>query len=173
MAELSCAESICLVLYWNSDKEFLVSNPTDFPDVSDSTSRVKEIQEPIVKATIIVPEGMGAALSFLTYSLKSTRILRWNAGSLLCKTRRRFESQIPRLWARILFSYHAYMHSSFEWNRFRLLWPLEKSKFGICKFWVSCKSFRPLLIYTLSAMRMRATEKVTSLRWSSFWTENQ
>jgi len=76
MAELSCAESICLVLYWNSDKEFLVSNPTDFPDVSDSTSRVKEIQEPIVKATIIVPEGMGAALSFLTYSLKSTRILR-------------------------------------------------------------------------------------------------
>jgi len=77
MAELlSCAESICPVLYWNNDKEFLVSNPTDFPDVSDSTSRVKEIQEPIVKATIIVPEGTWAALSFLTYNLKSTRILR-------------------------------------------------------------------------------------------------
>jgi len=73
---LSCAESICLVLYWNSDKEFLVSNPTDFPDVSDSTLRVKEIQEPIVKATIIVPEGTEAAPSFLIYNLKSTRILR-------------------------------------------------------------------------------------------------
>ena len=35
----------------------LVSNPTDFPDVGDPASKVKEVQEPIVKASIIVPDG--------------------------------------------------------------------------------------------------------------------
>ncbi|KAL9715366.1 Translation factor guf1 mitochondrial [Leucoagaricus gongylophorus] len=55
------------VLHWNSDKEFLVSNPTDFPDVSDSTLRVKEIQEPIVKATIIVPEEYFGEMLDLCY----------------------------------------------------------------------------------------------------------
>ena len=40
------------------DKEAIVSNPTDFPDVSEIGVRVKSIQEPVVKASIIVPEGM-------------------------------------------------------------------------------------------------------------------
>lgn len=35
----------------------VISNPTDFPDVGDMGIRVKEIQEPVVKASIIVPEG--------------------------------------------------------------------------------------------------------------------
>ncbi|KAG5220486.1 Translation factor guf1 mitochondrial [Salix suchowensis] len=38
------------------DKEVIVSNPTDFPEVTDTTSKVKEIQEPTVNASIIVPE---------------------------------------------------------------------------------------------------------------------
>lgn len=39
-------------------KEVIISNPTDFPDVTDSIiSRVKSVLEPIVKATIIVPQG--------------------------------------------------------------------------------------------------------------------
>ncbi|KAJ7709647.1 GTP-binding protein lepa [Mycena rosella] len=38
------------------DKEVYVSNPTEFPDAVDAASKVKEIQEPIVKASIIVPE---------------------------------------------------------------------------------------------------------------------
>ncbi|KAI0086141.1 P-loop containing nucleoside triphosphate hydrolase protein [Irpex rosettiformis] len=38
------------------DRTVLVSNPTDFPDVNDVASHVKEVQEPIVKASIIVPE---------------------------------------------------------------------------------------------------------------------
>ncbi|KAF7970214.1 hypothetical protein HWV62_24738 [Athelia sp. TMB] len=38
------------------DRTEIVSNPTDFPDVTDSTGRVKEVQEPIVKASIIVPD---------------------------------------------------------------------------------------------------------------------
>ena len=37
----------------------VVSNPTDFPDTTDATSKVKEVQEPVVKASIIVPEGAG------------------------------------------------------------------------------------------------------------------
>lgn len=35
----------------------MISNPTEFPEVTDPGARVKEIQEPIVKASIIVPEG--------------------------------------------------------------------------------------------------------------------
>jgi translation elongation factor EF-4 len=38
------------------DRTVTVSNPTEFPDVTDVASHVKEVQEPIVKATIIVPE---------------------------------------------------------------------------------------------------------------------
>ena len=35
----------------------MISNPTEFPEVSDTGHRVKEIQEPVVKASIIAPEG--------------------------------------------------------------------------------------------------------------------
>lgn len=40
-----------------ADRTVIVSNPTDFPDTTDAASKVKEIQEPVVKASIIVPEG--------------------------------------------------------------------------------------------------------------------
>ena len=35
----------------------MISNPTDFPDLSYSSNKVLEVQEPVVNATIIVPEG--------------------------------------------------------------------------------------------------------------------
>jgi translation elongation factor EF-4 len=35
----------------------MISNPTEFPDTSDTSSKVKQVQEPIVNASIIVPEG--------------------------------------------------------------------------------------------------------------------
>ncbi|KAI0819081.1 GTP-binding protein lepa [Irpex lacteus] len=38
------------------DRTVFVSNPTDFPEVTDVATHVKEVQEPIVKASIIVPE---------------------------------------------------------------------------------------------------------------------
>ncbi|KAH9966832.1 GTP-binding protein lepa [Russula dissimulans] len=38
------------------DRTVMVSNPTDFPDVVDTSAHVREVQEPIVKASIIVPE---------------------------------------------------------------------------------------------------------------------
>ena len=40
-----------------TDRTVVVSNPTDFPDTADAASKVKEVQEPVVKASIIVPEG--------------------------------------------------------------------------------------------------------------------
>lgn len=41
------------------EKVVTVSNPTDFPDTTDNSSaKVKEVREPIVKATIIVPQGI-------------------------------------------------------------------------------------------------------------------
>jgi translation elongation factor EF-4 len=40
------------------DRDDLISNPTEFPNVIDTASKVKEVQEPIVKASIIVPEGL-------------------------------------------------------------------------------------------------------------------
>ena len=39
------------------DRTVIVSNPTDFPDLVDTTAHVREVQEPMVKASIIVPEG--------------------------------------------------------------------------------------------------------------------
>jgi len=42
------------------DRTVVVSNPTDFPDIVDTSSQVREVQEPIVKANIIVPEGLPA-----------------------------------------------------------------------------------------------------------------
>ena len=38
------------------DKEIFVSNPTEFPDLSDASNKVQEVQEPVVNASIIVPE---------------------------------------------------------------------------------------------------------------------
>ncbi|KAJ7510108.1 P-loop containing nucleoside triphosphate hydrolase protein [Mycena galericulata] len=39
------------------DREVYVSNPTEFPDATEVAIKVKEVQEPVVKASIIVPEG--------------------------------------------------------------------------------------------------------------------
>ena len=60
------------------DRTVFVSNPTDFPEVTDVAAHVKEVQEPIVKATIIVPEGWYCCLSqwivLLTADLQSTLV---------------------------------------------------------------------------------------------------
>lgn len=50
------------------DREVIISNPTEFPEVTDATARVKEIQEPVVKASIIVPEEYFGDLMELCYS---------------------------------------------------------------------------------------------------------
>ncbi|KAG2020059.1 Guf1 protein [Coprinopsis cinerea AmutBmut pab1-1] len=43
------------IVYFDG-REQVVSNPTEFPDVGDTSVRVKEVQEPVVKASMIVPE---------------------------------------------------------------------------------------------------------------------
>ncbi|KIM48774.1 hypothetical protein M413DRAFT_437952 [Hebeloma cylindrosporum] len=50
------------------DKEVIISNPTDFPDVSDIGVRVKSIHEPVVNASIIVPEEYFGDMMELCYS---------------------------------------------------------------------------------------------------------
>jgi translation elongation factor EF-4 len=53
------------------DREVYVSNPTEFPDSIDITSKVKEVQEPVVKASIIVPDGvqiLSVKITFLLFA---------------------------------------------------------------------------------------------------------
>ncbi|KAJ3933452.1 MAG: GTP-binding protein lepa C-terminus-domain-containing protein [Lentinula lateritia] len=52
------------VLYRDGTEKF-ISNPTEFPDMSDSTTKMAEIQEPIVKASIIVPKGTASLPKFV------------------------------------------------------------------------------------------------------------
>lgn len=39
----------------------IISNPTDFPEVTDTSMKVKEVQEPMVDASIVVPEGRSSS----------------------------------------------------------------------------------------------------------------
>ncbi|KAF8921001.1 translation factor GUF1, mitochondrial [Mucidula mucida] len=48
--------------------EAIISNPTQFPEVQDFLVKVKEVQEPIVKASIIAPEDYFGDISDLCFS---------------------------------------------------------------------------------------------------------
>ncbi|KIJ69083.1 hypothetical protein HYDPIDRAFT_36176 [Hydnomerulius pinastri MD-312] len=50
------------------DRTVTISNPTEFPDVTDASSGVKEVQEPVVKASIIVPEDYLGEMMELCFS---------------------------------------------------------------------------------------------------------
>lgn len=50
------------------DRTVVVSNPVDFPDVLGVVSGVKEIQEPVVNATIIVPQEYLGEMMDLCYA---------------------------------------------------------------------------------------------------------
>ncbi|KAG6889824.1 Translation factor guf1 mitochondrial [Termitomyces sp. Mi166 len=50
------APTVPYKVIYRDNKEVFVSNPTEFPETADSTCKVKEIQEPVVQASIIVPE---------------------------------------------------------------------------------------------------------------------
>jgi hypothetical protein len=70
-----------LVVY--RDRTVIVSNPTDFPDVVDSSTRVREVQEPVVKASIIVPEGLSIHIRTTPLNQTIHRIPWRNDGPLL------------------------------------------------------------------------------------------
>ncbi|KAI0636399.1 GTP-binding protein lepa [Trametes polyzona] len=61
------------VLHRNG-KDSIVSNPTDFPEPADFASggRAKAVQEPIVKASIIVPEKYFSAMMELVFEHRGT-----------------------------------------------------------------------------------------------------
>ncbi|KAF8350516.1 Guf1 protein [Amanita rubescens] len=54
------------IIYRN--REEIISNPTDFPDATDTTVHVKEVQEPVVKASIIVPDEYAGVMMELCFS---------------------------------------------------------------------------------------------------------
>ncbi|KAF5330933.1 hypothetical protein D9619_005388 [Psilocybe cf. subviscida] len=56
------------------DREVIVSNPTEFPDVGDKTMHVKAIEEPVVKASIIVPEEYFGDMMELCFSHRADEL---------------------------------------------------------------------------------------------------
>ncbi|KAF7363657.1 Translation factor GUF1, mitochondrial [Mycena sanguinolenta] len=56
------------------DREVYVSNPTEFPDAIEAASKVKEVQEPIVKASIIVPEEYFGDMMDLCFSHRAEEL---------------------------------------------------------------------------------------------------
>ncbi|KAJ7172220.1 P-loop containing nucleoside triphosphate hydrolase protein [Mycena filopes] len=56
------------------DREVFVSNPTEFPDATEVASKVKEVQEPVVKAAIIVPEEYFGEMMDLCYTHRAEEL---------------------------------------------------------------------------------------------------
>jgi hypothetical protein len=104
-----------LVVY--HDRTVLVSNPTEFPDVTDTSNRVKRVEEPIVKATIIVPEGKSTSFRPNHPGLTSSSsplissVPGRDAGPLLRQSRRRGRIQIPRRLGELLSAHHDVYHA--------------------------------------------------------------
>ncbi|KAH7889582.1 GTP-binding protein lepa C-terminus-domain-containing protein [Phlebopus sp. FC_14] len=53
------------------DRTVTISNPTEFPDSLDVSSQVREVQEPVVKASIIVPEEYLGGMMELCFSRRA------------------------------------------------------------------------------------------------------
>jgi translation elongation factor EF-4 len=65
------------------DRTVIVSNPTDFPDIVETSTQVREVQEPIVKASIIIPEGLSAVIK-AEFANQTTYRISWrDDGPLL------------------------------------------------------------------------------------------
>ncbi|GLB34728.1 putative promotes mitochondrial protein synthesis [Lyophyllum shimeji] len=68
------APTVPYKLIYRDNREVFISNPTEFPDTSDTASKVKEIQEPIVKASIIVPEEYFGDMMELCFSHRAENL---------------------------------------------------------------------------------------------------
>ena len=51
------APTVPFKVVWKDGRETLISNPTEFPDMEAMVFKIKKVQEPVVNASIIVPEG--------------------------------------------------------------------------------------------------------------------
>ncbi|KAG7448060.1 translation factor GUF1, mitochondrial [Guyanagaster necrorhizus] len=54
--------------------DYFISNPTEFPDIAESMGKVKEVQEPIVSASIIAPEEYFGEITDLCFSHRADKI---------------------------------------------------------------------------------------------------
>ncbi|KAJ6497077.1 P-loop containing nucleoside triphosphate hydrolase protein [Mycena vitilis] len=72
------------------DKEVYISNPTEFPDAIDSSSKVIEVQEPVVKASIIAPEEYFGDMMDLCFTHRAEGLEHryLDAGTTTIQTRR-------------------------------------------------------------------------------------
>ncbi|KAK0463837.1 P-loop containing nucleoside triphosphate hydrolase protein [Desarmillaria tabescens] len=48
--------------------DYFISNPTEFPDIAESMGKVKEVQEPVVSASIIAPEEYFGEITDLCFT---------------------------------------------------------------------------------------------------------
>ncbi|KAG7092701.1 Translation factor guf1 mitochondrial, variant 2 [Marasmius oreades] len=68
------APTVPYKVIYKDNKEAYISNPTEFPDASDPSSKVKEIQEPIVRASIIVPAEYFGEMMDLCFSHRAEEL---------------------------------------------------------------------------------------------------
>ncbi|KAF9265603.1 translation factor GUF1, mitochondrial [Marasmius fiardii PR-910] len=68
------APTVPYKIIYRDNKEVYISNPTEFPDASDPSSKVKEVHEPVVKASIIVPEDHFGEMMDLCFSHRAEEL---------------------------------------------------------------------------------------------------
>ncbi|TRM62532.1 GTP-binding protein lepa C-terminus-domain-containing protein [Schizophyllum amplum] len=68
------APTVPFKVVWKDGKEELVSNPTEFPDLEAQNYKIKEVQEPVVNASIIVPEDYFGDMMDLCFSKRGTNV---------------------------------------------------------------------------------------------------
>ncbi|KAG2061579.1 translation factor GUF1, mitochondrial [Suillus hirtellus] len=56
------------------DKTVMISNPTEFPDTSNTSCKVKQVQEPVVNASIIVPEEYMGEMMNLCFAHRAEKL---------------------------------------------------------------------------------------------------
>ncbi|KAK0211021.1 P-loop containing nucleoside triphosphate hydrolase protein [Desarmillaria ectypa] len=54
--------------------DYFISNPTEFPDIAESMGKVKEVQEPIVSASIIAPEEYFGEITDLCFTHRAENL---------------------------------------------------------------------------------------------------
>ncbi|TEB26571.1 translation factor GUF1, mitochondrial [Coprinellus micaceus] len=68
------APTVPYKIVYMDGREQTISNPTEFPETTDTAARVKEVQEPMVKATIIVPEEYVGELMELCFEHRADNL---------------------------------------------------------------------------------------------------
>ncbi|KAL1735424.1 P-loop containing nucleoside triphosphate hydrolase protein, partial [Schizophyllum commune] len=68
------APTVPFKVVWKDGRETLISNPTEFPDMEAMVFKIKEVQEPVVNASIIVPEEYMGDMMDLCFSKRGSNL---------------------------------------------------------------------------------------------------